>query len=111
MGGGLRIQFSGKQPETFELASQYLNVASGTYVLSFEYRTIDIGKTTNLRWRLGEASSEPLAAAENWTHSARVLTAGPVNRLVLLEMRDSGTTRPEGVVYLRGLRLTAQTGS
>jgi tetratricopeptide (TPR) repeat protein len=103
--GGLRIEFSGKQPETFELASQYLDLTGGSYVLSFEYRTIQINTTTNLRWRMGEVSSAPLAAAENWTRSTRTFIAGPENRLILLEQRDPGTTRPEGVVYLRGLRL------
>ena len=35
-----------------------------------------------------------------------VFKASPVNRLVLLEQRDAGTTRPEGILYLRGLALT-----
>jgi hypothetical protein len=104
-GGGLRIEFSGRQPETFELASQDLPVTSGSYVLSFEYRTTDAA-ATNLRWCLGEACSAPLPSAENWTRAAWTLNAGPVNRLVLLERRDPGSTRPEGVVYLRELRLT-----
>jgi tetratricopeptide (TPR) repeat protein len=106
-GEGLRVQFSGQQPETFELLSQYLGLTGGTYGLSFEYRTVDVRTTTNLRWRMGEWSSEPLPAAENWTHASGVFKAGPVNRLILLEQRDNGTTRPEGVVYLRGLALTS----
>ncbi len=105
-GNGLRIEFTGRQPETFELASQYLPVTSGSYVLSFEYRTSG-ATTTNLRWSLGETCSEPLRAAEDWKRSAWTFTAGPVNRLVLLERRDPGSTRPEGVVYLRELRLTS----
>ena len=105
-GEGLRVQFSGRQPETFELVSQYLDVTEGAYVLSFEYRTVDVRTTTNLRWKMGEASSEPLAAAEKWTRASRILTAGPFNRLILLEQRDPGTLRPEGVVYLRGLALS-----
>lgn len=109
--GGLRIEFSGKQPGTFDLASQYLGVTRGTYVLSFEYRTTGIDTTTNLRWKIGEESAEVLAAAENWTGSARTFAAGPGNRLILLEQRDPGTTRPEGVVYLRGLRLALSNQS
>ncbi len=103
--GGLRIEFSGKQPETFNLASQYLDLARGTYVLSFEYRTTGSDKTTNLRWKAGLALSEPLIATENWTRSSWTLATGPGDRLVLLEQRDPGTIRPEGVVYLRGLHL------
>ena len=102
---GLRVQFSGRQPENFQLLSQYLDVTSGIYRLSFEYRTVDIRTTTNLRWRMGETISQPLAAAENWTYSASIFTAGPENRLVLLEQRDPGTTRPEGIFYLRSLAL------
>jgi tetratricopeptide (TPR) repeat protein len=105
-GGGLRIEFSGRQPKTFELASQYLPVTSGTYVLSFEYRSTSAA-ATNLRWCLEEAAcSEPLPATEDWKHSAWTFTAGPLNRLVLLERRDPGSTRPEGVVYLKDLHLT-----
>ncbi|HYL72956.1 MAG TPA: hypothetical protein VEU96_02070 [Bryobacteraceae bacterium] len=103
--GGLRIEFSGKQPETFDLAAQCLDVSRGTYVLSFEYRTTGIDKTTNLRWKIGELSSEPLPAAENWTRWSRTFAADAGNKLTLLEQRDLGTVRPEGVVYLRGLHL------
>ena len=107
-GGGLRIEFSGRQPENFELASQYLPVTSGSYVLSFEYRTTS-ATATNLRWSLGEACSNPLPPAEDWKRLDWTFTTGPVNRLVLLERRDPGSTRLEGVVYLRDLRLTTST--
>jgi tetratricopeptide (TPR) repeat protein len=103
---GLRVQFSGRQQESFQLLSQYLDVTGGRYRLSFEYRTVDMRATTNLRWRVGEMSSSPLAAAENWTRGSMVFYASPVNRLTLLEQRDAGTTRPEGIFYLRGLALT-----
>jgi hypothetical protein len=62
--------------------------------------------TTNLRWGVGETSSSPLAAADNWTRASMVFYASPVNRITLLEQRDAGTTRPEGIFYLRGLALT-----
>jgi tetratricopeptide (TPR) repeat protein len=107
-GGGLRVQLAGKQPEAFELLSQYVDVTNGTYVLSFEYRTVDIRTTTNLRWWTTEAPlSEPLAAAEGWTRSSNVFKAGSLNRLSLQEQRARGTTRPEGIVYFRGLTLTS----
>jgi len=108
-GGGFRVQFSGKQPEAFELISQYLDVTNGTFLLSFEYRTVDIQTTTNLRWRTGEVFSEPLPAAENWTRVTSVFNAASLNRLSLQEQRASGTTRPEGIVYFR--RLTLSTAS
>jgi hypothetical protein len=105
-GGGLRVQLSGKQPEAFELVSQYVDATNGNYVLSFEYRTVDIRTTTNLRWWTnGAALSEPLAAAEGWTRTSSVFKAGSLNRLSLQEQRASGTTRPEGIVYFRSLTL------
>jgi hypothetical protein len=106
--GGLRMEFSGKQPETFEFASQDLDLTSGTYLLSFEYRTTGISTTTNLRWRIGETASAPLGASENWTRSEAAFVAGPGSRVKLLEERDAGTMRPEGVVYVRSLRMTAR---
>jgi hypothetical protein len=104
---GLRVQFSGRQPESFQLLSQYLDVTAGIYRLTFEYRTIDIQMTTNLRWRMGEMSSAPLAAAENWTRGSSVFHTGALNRLILLVQRDPGTVRPEGIFYLRGLALAS----
>jgi tetratricopeptide (TPR) repeat protein len=103
--GGLRIEFSGKQPETFDFASQYLDLARGTYVLSFQYRTTGITTTANLRWKIGELSSAPIAATENWARWSWTCAAAPGDRLILLEQREPGTIRPEGVVYLRGLHL------
>jgi hypothetical protein len=104
-GGGLRIEFSGTQPESFELAAQELELTGGTYRFSFEYRTSGITASTNLRWRLGEVSSAPLGPAENWTQSTETFHGGSGHRFVLLEQRDPGTVRPEGVVYIRALRL------
>jgi hypothetical protein len=102
---GLRVEFSGRQPESFQLLSQSLDVPPGTYWFSYEYRTVDIRGTTNLRWRLGGVSLPPLAAAENWTLSSTAVIAGSSPKLVLLEERDPGTMRPEGVIYLRSLEL------
>jgi hypothetical protein len=108
---GLRVEFSGRQPEKFQLLSQSLDVPPGTYWFSYEYRTVDVRGTTNLRWRLGGVSLPPLAAAENWTLSSSEIVAESSPKLVLLEERDPGTMRPEGVVYLRSLKLARDAGS
>lgn len=110
-GGALRIEFSGRQPENCELVSQYLGVTQGSYRLWFEYRTAGIAKSTGLRWWVGDAFSDPWPAAEEWRRGSWVFTAGRVNRLTLLEQRDPGATRPEGVVYLRGIRLESREES
>lgn len=103
---GLRLEFSGRQPEKFRLLSQTLDVPPGSYRLSFEYRTVDIRETTNLRWQIGATLLPPLAAAENWTRSSTALIAdGTTNQLALLADRGAGTMRPEGIVYYRRLRL------
>jgi len=109
-GGGLRIEFSGSQPEGFELALQYLLLSEPSYLLSYEYRTVEIKQTTNLRWRLGKAFSEPLVASEDWKQANWTFIPGGENRLALVERRDVGTVRPEGVVYLRGLKLAPSKG-
>ena len=102
---GLRIEFSGRQPETAEIASQYLAAGPGQYSLMFEYRTTRIPASTGLRWWVGDANSEPLPASEDWRTTSWKFSSAAVSRLILLEQRVPGTTRPEGVVYLRGLRL------
>lgn len=106
IGGGLRIQFSGNQPPAFEVVSQYLDVRPGSYMLSFEYRTVDISTATNLTWHMGAGVSEALPAAGKWTHVTTQFTAGSVNLLSLQELRAPGTIRPEGIVYFRNLTLT-----
>jgi tetratricopeptide (TPR) repeat protein len=103
--GGLRIEFSGEQPESFVLALQYLNLTSGSYTLHCEYRTEAIDKTSNMRWSIGPSSSEPMYASEGWRNLDWTFTCKPVNRLALAGQRDPGTVRPEGVLYIRGLRL------
>ncbi|HLK20512.1 MAG TPA: hypothetical protein VKT81_16260 [Bryobacteraceae bacterium] len=103
---GLRLEFSGRQPEKFQLLSQSLGVPPGGYRLSFEYRTVDIRGTTNLRWQTGAVSLPPLPVAENWTEWSNTLVADrTTDELALLMDRQPGTLRPEGIVYLRGLKL------
>jgi tetratricopeptide (TPR) repeat protein len=103
--GGLRIELSGDQPESFVLASQYLNLTGGSYTLHCEYRTEAIDKTSNLRWSIGPLSSEPMYASEGWRNLDWTFACIPVNRLTLAGQRDPGTVRPEGVLYIRGLRI------
>jgi tetratricopeptide (TPR) repeat protein len=103
--GMLRIDFSGRQPETSEIASQFLAADPGQYRLSFEYRTSGIPATTGLRWWIGDANSDPFPASDDWRTLSWNLRSAAASRLILLEQREPGATRPEGVVYLRNLKL------
>lgn len=106
--GGLRIQFSGKQPETFDLASQPLDLIPGhSYQLSIDSKTVDLIGSTNLRWRIAGVRSPPLNSTGDWSHATWTFRAGRTNRLVLTGQRDPGTRRPEGIVYIRRMDLRA----
>jgi len=109
--GGLRLTFSGGEPEDFELLAQIVPVLPDTgYELGFRYRTSGIAAETGLGWRvtelgrdtvLGQAeslSSEDERSSAIWFRSsARCRLA----RLALRYSRKPGTTRIAGFLVLR----------
>lgn len=109
--GGLRLTFSGSQPEACEVLTQFLPVRESTpYELSFTYRTSGIGPGTGLRWRVTEASGEgELAESDSLSSEGgkqdRILFRTPpglrLARIALEYRRAAGTTRPAGFVTLR----------
>jgi tetratricopeptide (TPR) repeat protein len=115
----LRITFSGKQPEQCEVLQQLLPLLAGTdYRLYFEYQTSGIKPETGLQWRAFDAWSaaevpvvSPHLASQKWTSataSFTVPTVPPNPRVLLLALtyaRMPGTTRIEGDVRLRNIRL------
>ena len=114
-----RITFSGKQPERCEVLQQLLPLMAGAdYRLNFEYQTSGIKPETGLQWRAFDAWSavevpvvSPHLASERWTSataSFSVPTVPPSPRVLLLALtyaRMPGTTRIEGEVRLRNVRL------
>lgn len=111
-GGGLRLNFSGRQPEECVLLVQYVpTLEKRNYELRFEYRTFGITAHTGLAWRI-ICDGTLLGAHELSEHetAGRVsFTTPPASRgiqLVLAYNRVRGTTRIEGSLVLRRVELT-----
>jgi tetratricopeptide (TPR) repeat protein len=111
----LRISFSGRQPESCEMLTQFLPVLeNSTYELRFLYRTTGIAVGTGLGWRISDrtgarilAQSESLASQDEREGSLPFNTTARTGlvHLTLGYLRTLGTTRIEGSIILRKLRL------
>ncbi|MBZ5724626.1 MAG: O-antigen ligase family protein [Acidobacteriia bacterium] len=103
----LEVAFSGQQPESCEVLSHFAPLAiGGKYVLRFQYLTADLPKRTGLRWSVGEGPECEISSSEDWKDGTwRFQATGHVTRLVLAYRRDLGTTRTEGTIQLRQIRL------
>ena len=112
----LRITFSGKQPESCEILGQLVPVLPGKqYGLGFRYRTFGIAPDTGLRWRVFDAMtsaelgspSRDLSNEQEAEDVLMLLTPAGTRlvRVVLMYQRTLGTTRIEGSVSLRRVRL------
>jgi hypothetical protein len=104
-GGGLRIVFSGRQPEICEPIAQWIPGGGRGRRLRVDYRTIEIAPASGLRWTvLNAASGKEVAAiplsADSWSR-AEVRFSPQLVRLALSYRRMPGTTRIEGSVELR----------
>lgn len=114
--GAVRVGFSGKQPEQCELLWQWTPVAAGRkYRLRFESRTEGVASPSGLAWRIFDPRSRveltpdaPGLTAGDWGR-AEVSFQAPAGtrllRLALCYRRASGTTRLQGALWIRGLRL------
>jgi hypothetical protein len=104
-GGGLRITFSGRQPESCEPLAQWIPGGGPGRRLRVEYRTFGIPAASGLRWTVLDAASGKEGAAvplsaDAWSH-AEARFSPRLARLVLSYRRMPGTTRIEGSVELR----------
>jgi hypothetical protein len=112
---GLRVTFSGSQPEDCEALVQLVPLRKNTaYELSFEYRTREIPSGAGLGWRITDASGgtilkEGLSLASETEGQGRLsFETREECRLVRLAVRyrrTPGTTRPEGFLVLRNVAL------
>jgi hypothetical protein len=110
---GLRLTFSGEQPESCGLAAQIVPVREETaYDLTFIYRTSGIGPETGLKWRVMDAvgggmlaEGGSLSSEEEGRGAVRFRTPAGCRmaRIVLEYRRALGTTRVAGFVVLRGV--------
>jgi len=110
---GLRLTFSGRQPENCEVLAQFLPVRENTsYELKFVYRTPGIQPGTGLRWRaIDPSNGGTLAEGESLSSeqdrqgavSFRTPAGCSLVRIALEYRRTAGTTRITGFVVLRGI--------
>ena len=112
---GLRLTFSGRQPENCEVLAQFVPVREQTaYELEFVYRTRGIPPGTGLRWRVIDGTSggtlaegESLSSEEDQQTAVSFRTPAGCRlaRIALEYRRTPGTTRIAGFVVLRGMRI------
>jgi tetratricopeptide (TPR) repeat protein len=112
---GLRISFSGRQPENCDVLTQILPVMeSSPYELRYWYRTSGIEPETGLGWRITDLPGSSVIAqgkslaSESEKEAGLPFTTPAGSRLVRLTLnyrRALGTTRIEGFLILRKLRL------
>jgi tetratricopeptide (TPR) repeat protein len=114
---GIRVSFSGRQPESCELLSQFLPVeARSRYTLQYLYRSSGVAPGTGLRWLVLDgdtilARGDSLSADRESPGEFSFATPARCRfvHLILGYERASGTTRIEGSVLLRSLSLTSTT--
>ena len=110
--GGLKVAFSGRQSEEFEILTQYMPVEPGRrYRIQFEYRTEDIPPASGLGGLVVPASGSgqpvgrsPALSSQEWRWEQFEFSTPPAKaivRLVLQYHRAPGTTRGEGWLLLR----------
>ncbi len=123
MEDGLRLTFSGRQPEHCELLAQLVPLPEDADLeLTVVYRTADVAPPSGLSWRITDASTgAQIASVENLysdvgeSRRGRFRTAanGGLARLSLRYDRAGGTTRNEGYLTIRevGLRVVPRENS
>lgn len=114
-GHGLRVTFSGREPEECEPLAQLVPLAEKTrYELQFGYRSGGIASGDGLGWRITDAGSgavlgEGPGLASDADREERFQFETPpgcgLARLALRYRRSPGTTRMEGFLTLRSATL------
>ncbi len=108
--GGLRLTFSGTQPENCELLVQFVPVQENTdYQLKFEYGISGSAAGSGLEWRItdwngGKSLVDAHGQYTERDRSGKVVFVTPagchIARLALAYKRIPGTTRMEGFIVL-----------
>lgn len=119
-GGGLRLSFSGLQPENCEALVQFVPTREHTqYELKFEYRTFGIAASSGLGWRITDQNGRTtlvdaydLASEREQSGTLSFVTpaaGSPIARVALVYRRVPGTIRIEGFIILRRVELKPKT--
>ena len=103
----MELFFSGNQPESCEIYYQFVRMfPGGRYVMRYQYRTVGLPDRTGLRWSFGAGQSYEFLASPEWAEGEWRWQAGmPAGRLILSYRRNSGSTRHQGTVLIRQIRL------
>lgn len=105
-GAEVIVSFSGAQAESLDLLWQHLVLRAGLrYQLRFTYRTE--GLEQGPQWRFGNLDLGGQPPSELWREGGLELQ-GEEARLVLYAQRRPGSIRPQGVLYLRNVRLAPE---
>jgi hypothetical protein len=114
--GGLRLTFSGSQPENCEPLQQFVPVQENMhYQLKVEYRTYGIAAASGLEWHVTNQNADSILITRTNPSSERgdllnftfVTPAGcRLARIVLAYRRVPGTTRIEGFIALKRVELS-----
>jgi tetratricopeptide (TPR) repeat protein len=114
--GGLRLTFSGSEPEQCELLAQLVPVEEQTdYELKWLFRTSEIAANTGLEWRVTDTAgrnlfgdSESLSSDEQQWKAMRFRTPAGCRlaRLGLGYSRKPGAARIAGFLVLREVRMS-----
>ena len=107
---GLRLTFSGMQPETAEPLLQFVRVSENSpYELRYSYRTSGIGAESGLVWRVAGLNGDAIAQGRELNpgdpaDGTLTFATPPGCRMVRLALdyqRRSGTVRIAGYVVFR----------
>ncbi len=112
----LVVNFSGKQPQNCETAFQWMPLLPARrYELKFAYRTRDVVRGSGLAWTVTDVAAgapwsvHPIdSPAEDWKEDGFAFTtpgSAGIGQLQLNYRRSLGTTRIEGMLSIRNVRL------
>jgi hypothetical protein len=105
-GRELRLTFAGRQPEKFVIAWQFIPVTPGVpYHLRWECTPIDGASCDGIAWRLYETRNALIPQDRAADGSISFATALEVLRLALVYERPAGSTKLQGTVAIKGLKL------
>jgi tetratricopeptide (TPR) repeat protein len=104
----LSFTFSGSQPEACVLLEQTIALVPRDFRLRFDYMANAGRGTTGVHWALDEIEGPQLEPAALWREGSFDLPrAHGLRNLKLFYRREPGTTRTEGRIEIRNLRLEA----
>ena len=105
----LSFTFSGSQPEQCVLLEQAIFLTARHFRLRFDYTTGAM-PSSGIHWSLNDAEGPGIEASQTWREGAFDIPRVPgLAHLRLVYRRERGTTRTQGRLELRNLRLEGRS--